>query len=136
MHSLLFSLDVVSVVISSDSEGELHVLSPEGSSLGVDAAEVSVLEQTNEVSFGRLLEGSEGLSLDSEVGVHLLDDFPDDSDEGSSGEEEVGALLVPLDLPENDSSGLVSSLLLLSVLGGLSLGNLSGGGILLDLFSF
>ena len=76
------------------------------------------------------------MGLNSHVGVHLLDDLSDDSHERSSGEEEVGALLVPLDLPENDSSGLVSSLLLLSVLRGLSLGNLTGGSIRLDLFSF
>ena len=124
------------VLVASDASGKIHVFLHDGHAVGVDAAEVGVFEETNEVSFSRFLEGGESLGLNSHVGVHLLDDLSDDSDEGGSGEEEVGALLVPLDLPENDGSRLVSSLLLLSTLRGLGLGNLSGGSILLDLFSF
>ena len=123
--SIFFSLDVVSVVVSSDSEGKLHVLFSKGGPLGVDAAEVGVLEEGDEVSLSGLLESGDGLGLNSHVGVHLLNDLSDDSYEGSSGEKEINALLVSLDFSEDDGTGLESSLSLLSVLGGLNLGNLS-----------
>merc|ERR1719464_2711195 len=50
-----------------DSAGELHVLWHDGDSLGVDGAEVGVLEKTNHVGLGSLLEGKDGGGLESEL---------------------------------------------------------------------
>ncbi len=42
--------------LASDSSSELDVLSHDGNTLSVDGCEVGVLEQTNQVSLGGLLE--------------------------------------------------------------------------------
>ena len=43
--------------VSSDSLGELEIPGHDGHSLGVDGAQVSVLEQGNEVGLSGFLEG-------------------------------------------------------------------------------
>ena len=55
----------------------MDVLWHDGDSLGVDGAQVGVLEKTNEVSLGGLLKGKNGGSLESKVGLEVLGDFSD-----------------------------------------------------------
>ncbi len=43
--------------------------------LGVDGAEVGVLEERDEVRLNRLLEGADGGALEAEVGLEVLSDF-------------------------------------------------------------
>jgi histone H3 len=45
--------------------------------LGVDGAEVGVLEEGDEVRLDRLLEGTDGGALETEVGLEVLGDFTD-----------------------------------------------------------
>jgi histone H3 len=45
--------------------------------LGVDGAEVGVLEEGDEVGLDRLLEGADGRALEAEVGLEVLGDFAD-----------------------------------------------------------
>ena len=58
--------------LSADSPSELDVLRHDGDPLGVDVAEVGVLEQPDEVGLGCLLQGHDGGALDAEVGLEEL----------------------------------------------------------------
>ena len=84
--------------LSTDAAGELDVLGHDGDALGVDGAEVGVLEEANEVGLGRLLEGEDGGGLEAEVGLEVLGDLTDEALEGGLADEEVGRLLVLADL--------------------------------------
>ena len=56
----------------------------------MDGGQVGVLEQGNEVGFGRLLESHDGGRLESEVGLEVLSDFTDQTLEGELSDEELG----------------------------------------------
>ena len=94
-----------SVAFATDSAGELDVLGHDGHSLGVDGAEVGVLEETNEVSLGGFLEGEDGGGLESEVVLEVVGDLSDESLERKLSDEELGGLLESSDLSESDSAG-------------------------------
>ena len=115
LADLTLNTEIV-VGLTSDSSGELHVLLHDGHSLGVDAAQVGILENSDQVSLGGFLESDESLSLASKGVIDLHADGSDDSLEGGSWKEEVGRLLVSLDLPKGDGTWLVSDLSLLTIL--------------------
>jgi hypothetical protein len=91
--------------LAADSAGELEVLGHDGHSLGVDGAEVGVLEQADKVGLGGLLEGEHGRRLEAEVVLELRSDLADESLEGELSDEELGALLEAADLAEGDGAG-------------------------------
>ena len=93
---------------STDSAGQLDVLGHNGDTLGVDGAKVGILEETNEVSLGRLLEGHDGRALEAEVSFEVLSDLTDKTLEGELADEKLGRLLVSSDLTESDSSWPIS----------------------------
>ena len=93
--------------LSADPPGELDVTGHDGDTLGVDGAQVGVLEESNEVGLGGLLEGQDGGGLEPEVGLEVLGDLPDEPLEWKLPDEELGGLLVPPDLPQGDGSGPV-----------------------------
>jgi hypothetical protein len=64
-----------SSTLSSETTGELHVLGLDGDTLGVDGAQVGVLEERDEVGLGSLLEGHDGGRLEPQVGLEVLGDF-------------------------------------------------------------
>jgi len=47
----------------------------DGDTLGVDSAQVGVLEEGDEVGLDRLLESADGRRLETEVGLKVLGDF-------------------------------------------------------------
>ena len=108
--------------VASDSFGELEVTGHDGDSLGVDGAEVGVLEEADEVGLSSFLKSKNGGALESEVALELLSNFSDESLEGELSDEELGGLLVSSDLSESNSSRTISvGLLHATVLvGGLS----------------
>lgn len=113
-----FSLNPeVEVAFSSDSSSELHVLLFNSHSLSVDATQVSVLEDAHQVGLGGFLKSQEGLSLASKGVIELHADGSHDSLEGGSWQEEVGGLLVSLDLSESNGTWLESILSLFTVVG-------------------
>ena len=91
--------------LTADSAGELHVLRHDGDTLGMDGAEVSVLEEANHVSLRGLLEGKDGRGLETELVSVLRSDLTDESLEGEFPDEELGALLETSDLTESDGTG-------------------------------
>ena len=90
--------------LTADSAGELHVLGHDGNSLGVDSAEVGVLEKTNHVGLRSLLEGKDGRGLEAEFASVLGGDLTDESLEWEFSDEKLGALLESSDFSESDSS--------------------------------
>ena len=89
---------------TADTTGKLDVLGHDGDTLGVDCAQVGVLEQTDQVSLAGLLKGHHGGALEAEVGLEILSDFTDQTLEWQLADEELGALLVTTDLTESDCS--------------------------------
>ena len=71
--------------LSPDPPGQLDVLGHDGDPLGVDGAEVGVLEETHEVGLTGLLESHHGRALEAEVGLEILGDLSDETLEGELG---------------------------------------------------
>jgi hypothetical protein len=80
----------------------------DGDTLGVDGAQVGVLEEGDEVGLDGLLESTDGGGLEAEVRLEVLGDLTDETLEWELSDQELGGLLVPTDLTESDGSGLVS----------------------------
>ena len=87
--------------LSTDTASQLDVLGHDGNTLGVDGAEVSVLEQTDQVSLASLLKGHDGRALESQIGLEILGDLTDQTLEGKLADQKLGRLLVSPDLTES-----------------------------------
>jgi len=98
--------------LSTDPPGQLDVLGHDGDTLGVDSAQVSVLEQPDQVSLTGLLKSSNGGRLEPEISFEILSDLSHETLEGQLPDEKLGGLLVSSDLPESHSTGPVSVRLL------------------------
>ena len=96
---------MTSLALTTDSAGKLHVLWHDSDSLGVDGAEVGVLEEADHVSLRGLLESEDGAGLETELVSVLRGDLTDESLEGKFSDEELGALLETSDLTESDGTG-------------------------------
>ena len=116
--------------LSTDAAGQLDVLGHDGDTLGVDGAQVGVLEQTDEVSLAGLLESHDSRGLESQVSLEVLGDLSHQTLEGQLADEELSGLLVSPDLTESHSSGPVSVGLLDSSGGGGRLPGSLGGELL------
>ena len=62
--------------LSADAAGQLDVLGHDGDPLGVDGAQVGVLEQTDQVSLAGLLQSHHCGALETQVSLEILGDFP------------------------------------------------------------
>lgn len=62
----------------------------------MDGAEVGILEKTDEVSLGSLLEGQDGLRLESNVVLDLAGQVLDDPLEWQLSDEEVSLKLTSI----------------------------------------
>ena len=67
---------------TTDTPGQLDVLGHNGDTLGVDGAQVGVLEQSYEVGFGGLLQCEHSRALEAEIALVFLGDFADEALEG------------------------------------------------------
>ena len=65
--------------LATDAARDLEVLRHDRDALGVDRAEVGVLEEADEVRLGRLLEGNDRRRLEAEVGLEVLRDLADEA---------------------------------------------------------
>ena len=98
--------------LAADPAGELDVLGHDGHALGVDGAQVGVLEEADEVGLGGLLEGEDGAGLEAQVGLEVLGDLADEALERQLADEQLRRLLVATDLTERDRAGAVAVRLL------------------------
>jgi len=98
--------------LTTEAAGKLDVLALDGDTLGVDGAEVGVLEEGDEVSLNGLLKSADGRGLEAEIGLEVLGDLTNKTLEGQLADEELSRLLVATDLTESDGSELVAVRLL------------------------
>ena len=98
--------------LTSDSSSQLHVLWHDGDSLGVDGAQVGVLEESNQVSLRCFLESLDGGSLESQVSLEVLGDFTDKTLEWQLSDQKLSGFLVSSDLTKSDGTRSVSVRLL------------------------
>ena len=129
-ESLMLGVVIRLRSLSADAAGELNVFGHDGDTLGVNGAQVGVLEEANEVGLRSLLKGEDGGSLEAQVTLEVLGDLADETLEGELADEEVGRLLVPADLAEGDGSGAVAVGLLHASGGGGGLARCLGGELL------
>ena len=93
--------------LSADTAGQLDVLGHDGDTLGVDGAQVGVLEETHQVSLAGLLQSHDGGRLEAQVGLEVLSNLPHQALEGQLADQELGRLLVATDLTEGHGAGPV-----------------------------
>ena len=84
----------------------------DGHSLGVDGAEVGVLEERDQIGLGGFLKSDDRSSLESKVVLEILGDLTNESLERQLAHQKFGGLLVATDLSKSDGSGSVSVRLL------------------------
>lgn len=92
------------VALTAQAAGELDVLALDGDTLGVDGAQVGVLEERDEVSLNGLLESTDGRGLEAEIGLEILSDLTDETLEGELADQKLSGLLVATDLTESDGT--------------------------------
>jgi hypothetical protein len=64
-----------------------------------------VFEEGNEVGFGSLLKGHDGVGLETEVRPEVLCHLADEALERKLADEKLSRPLVPADLTESDGAG-------------------------------
>ena len=69
--------------LATDAARQLDVLGHDGDTLGVDGAQVGVLEQANQVRLGRLLQGKDGGALEAQVRLEHTHTHNDGEGSGS-----------------------------------------------------
>ena len=121
--------------LATDTAGQLDVLGHDGDTLGVDGAQVGVLEQTDEVGLAGLLESHDSRGLEPQVSLEVLGDLSHQTLEGQLAEKELSGLLVPPDVAESHSPSPVSVGLLDSSSGGRRLPSSLAGQMLPGSFS-
>jgi hypothetical protein len=93
---------------AAETTSELDVLGLDGDTLGVDSAQIGVLEERDEVGLNGLLESTDSRRLEAEVGLEVLSDFSYETLKRQFADEELGGLLVATNLSEGDGTGLVA----------------------------
>jgi len=89
--------------LTADAAGKLNVLRHDRHTLGVDSAQIGVLEEANKVRLRSFLQGHDRRRLEPQVSFEVLGDLTDKALEGQLTDKQFSALLVPSDLAESDS---------------------------------
>jgi histone H3 len=116
--------------LATDPAGQLDVLGHDGHTLGMDGAQVGVLEETNQVGLASLLQGHDSRALEAQVSLEVLGDLTDQTLEGQFPDQQLGALLVTTDLTESHCAGPVTMGLLDTTSGWGTLASCLGGQLL------
>ena len=87
---------------SSYTTSQLDVLGHDRHSLGVDRAQIRVLEQADQISLAGLLQGHDGRALEAQIGLEVLSDLPNETLEREFTNQQLGTLLVATDLSQGD----------------------------------
>jgi len=116
--------------LTTDSAGKLDVLWHDCHTLGVDGAQVGVLEETDQVCLAGLLKSHDGRALEAEISLEVLSDLTYKTLEWQLADEELGGLLVTTDLTESDGSWPVTMGLLDTSGGWCTLASCLGGELL------
>lgn len=98
--------------LPTDATGQLDVFGHDGDPLGVDGAQVGVLEQTDQVSLAGLLKSHDGRALEAQIGLEVLSDLSDQTLEGQLADQQLSGLLITTDLSQSHGTGPVTMRLL------------------------
>ena len=80
----------------------MDVLGHDGDALGVDGAQVGVLEEGDQVGLRGLLQGKDGLGAEAQVVLEVLGDFAHQALERQLADQQLSALLVLANLTKGD----------------------------------
>ena len=94
--------------LSTDASGHLNVLGHDCDTLGVDGAQVGVLEETDQVGFGSFLKSADGSTLETQVRFEVLCDFTNETLEWQLADQQFSRLLVTTNFTKSDSTGPVN----------------------------
>uniref|UniRef100_A0A4W6EZS1 Core Histone H2A/H2B/H3 domain-containing protein n=1 Tax=Lates calcarifer TaxID=8187 RepID=A0A4W6EZS1_LATCA len=75
--------------LSADTAGQLDVLGHDSDSLGVDGAQVGVLEQADQVCLASLLQSHDSGALEAQIGLEVLSDLSDQTLEGQLTDQQL-----------------------------------------------
>ena len=98
--------------LATNTSRQLDVLGHDGDALGVNGAQVGVLEQADQVGLAGLLESGYGRALKAQVGLEVLRDLAHQALEGQLADEQLGGLLVAADLAKRHCTWTISVRLL------------------------
>jgi len=84
----------LSRALAADAARELDVFGHDGHALGVDGAQVGVLEEADEVRLRGFLERQDGVRLETKVRLEVLRDLADEALEGKLADEQLRGLLI------------------------------------------
>ena len=98
--------------LTANTTGQLDVLGHNGHTLGVDSAQVGVLEQADQVGLAGLLQGHHGAALEAKIRLEVLGDLTHQTLERQLADQQLGALLVAADLAQRHCAGTVAVRLL------------------------
>ena len=118
------------LLLVTDTASQLHVSGHDGHTLGVDGAQVGVLEQRDQVRLGGLLQSHHSGSLETEIVLEVLRHLTDQSLEGQLADQQLRALLILADFTQSHSTGSVTMGLLHGASGGGALASGLGGELL------
>lgn len=90
--------------LATETAGKLDVLGLDGDTLGVDGAQVGVLEEGDEVSLNGLLKSTNGRRLEAQVGLEILSNFTNKTLERQLADQKLSGLLVATNLTESDGT--------------------------------
>ena len=93
--------------LTADAARELDVLGHDRDTLGVDGAQVGVLEQADQVCLSRLLQRQHRAALEAQVGLEVLRDLAHQALERQLADQQLRALLVLADLAQRHRAGAV-----------------------------
>lgn len=85
----------------ADAKSQPDVLIHDSDAVGVDGAEIGVLEEAHQVGLGGFLEGLNRTGLKADVRLEVLDNPLDQAEEGFLVDEQVRILLVGADVHES-----------------------------------
>merc|ERR1719250_115774 len=90
--------------LTPDPPGELNIFGHDGDSLGMDGAQVGVLEQSHQVGLASLLQSHHSRALEPEISLEILSNLPHEALEWQLADQQLCRFLVPPDLSEGHSS--------------------------------
>jgi len=94
--------------LASDSPGKLDILWHDGHTLGVNSAQVGVLEKTNQVGLAGLLKSTNGCALKPEISFEILSNLSYESLEGQLADQQLGGLLVTTNLTKSHGTRAIT----------------------------
>lgn len=94
--------------LTTDTTGELNVLRHDCDALGVDCAQIGVLEEARKIRLRGFLERDDRRRLETKVRLKILCNLADKALKGQLADQELCRFLVPADFAECDGTRAVA----------------------------